>query len=101
MKKSPRYVMRSISEVRRMFQYFRTRCERKDEGGRMKDESDRFILPPSSFILLLFPFMPGLPLFKDTGDHLIQRRVLHAHVHHGVTVENRRQRFCDAVAIYL
>ena len=38
---------------------------------------------------------------EDAGDHLIQRRILHAHVHHGVAIENRGQHLGTRAAIDL
>src|SRR6266542_2670517 len=50
---------------------------------------------------LVAGLMPGTPLLEDTGDHLIERRILNRHVEDGVTVEDGAEDFRDARAVHL
>src|SRR5579871_1280301 len=84
--------MRSMSETRKIFTYLRRGAGRgaRGEGITATDESGSsgIGLYPSPLVprpALLF--RPSL--FEDAGNHLIQRRVLHAHVQHGVAIQDR------------
>src|SRR5947207_1408060 len=61
---SPRYAKRSISDTRKMRKYLRV-----------------------AFVRSI-----TLRTLKDAGDHLLERRVLHAHVEQLVPVDNLTQR---------
>ena len=45
--------------------------------------------------------MGGAGLLEDSGDDLLERRLFHAHVGHGVPVEDRRQDLGDLAALDL
>src|SRR4051812_8363432 len=73
-KKSPRYVMRSMSETRRIFVYLRSVHRTR----------------PAS-VCVMVGLVASASLLEDMGDHLVQRRILNAHVHDGVAVEDDAQ----------
>src|SRR4051794_18438 len=55
-----------------------------------------FVIPSPLFIP---SFVILASLLEDARDHLVQRRVLHAHIHHGVAVEDRAEGLGDAAAV--
>src|SRR5437764_5567425 len=76
--------MRSTSDVRKMFRYFRSTRPGPRRGRAASDG-----------------FMPHLPLLEDAGDDLVQRRVLDADVGDGVAVEDGAEHLGDAGAVHL
>src|SRR4051812_8071483 len=50
---------------------------------------------------LMVGLMPRAALLEDTGDHLIERRILNGHVEDGVTVENGAEHLRDARPLHL
>src|SRR5438876_1096204 len=94
-----------MREMRTILAYLR-----KDEGRRTKDKRNAllcctafdilyslFVLRPSSFVLR----PRGVGLLEDAGDDLVERRVLHAHVNHGVVVEDGGEHLGDPAAVHL
>src|SRR5262245_50307936 len=69
--------MRSISETRMILRYLRM-----------------------ARAMRLMAFMARMALLEDPGDHLIERRILNAHVDHGVVVENGVQGLRDAGSLH-
>src|SRR5262245_46732194 len=69
-RKSPRYVMRSMSEMRRILRYLRAVGQSMD-----------------------------LPLFEDPGNDLVERRIVHGDVGERVAVEDRAEHLSDLAAI--
>src|SRR5438132_14304112 len=90
-RKSPRYVNRSISEMRKMLKYFRTPWS-SPKGCRSSAStapSDR----------LMAGLLVRAALLENAGNDLVERRVLHAHVHNGVAVEYRAEQFRHSRAV--
>src|SRR5437773_561465 len=52
-----------------------------------------------STYFLVLAFMLPLPFLKHAGDDLVERRVLHADVHHRVAVENDGQQLRHPAAL--
>src|SRR5438067_1673206 len=86
--KSIRYAMRSMSEARKMFTYFFSTARGFNAGGGSSELPNALV-------------MAGASLLEHAGDHLVERRVLHAHVHDGVLVENRIQHGRHLAALHL
>src|SRR5947209_2681232 len=84
--------MRSMSETRKMLKYFRTACGTGPAAGRGAGS-------PSAGRMGDLRCRPAL--FEDLGDHLVQRRVLHADVDDRVAVEDGGQRVGHARAVHL
>src|SRR5260370_17128604 len=101
-KKSPRYVIRSIREIRRILVYLRNPWLILELGesssGRISSgwSSDHGCVNNSGSGGFVIGFMVNTSFLKETGNHLIQRWVLDAHVDHGITVEDRAQDLGDA-----
>src|SRR5262245_48242666 len=83
--------MRSMSDTRKMLKYLRTVCS-GPMGGRSASS------PLSGGMSDL---RGASTLLEDLGDHLVERRILHADVDHRVAIENGRERVGDASAIHL
>src|SRR5438105_3766563 len=81
--KSARYTRRSTREMRRIFQYFLS--------GLAGAGSVSAGMATALSNELRVGFMLGTPLLEHAGNHLVQRRVLHAHVHHGVAIQDHGQ----------
>src|SRR4051812_3047594 len=87
-RKSPRYAMRSMRDARRMFQYLRTeRTVRHAAGG------------GAASTRLMTDLLARVALLENAGDHLVERRILDTHVHHGVAVEDDAEHFRHTAAI--
>src|SRR6266852_2692805 len=102
-KKSPRYVIRSISATRRILVYLRN--PRTAEIRNAKSEIRIWDLgfgisalgvSNSGSTGFVLGFMVNTSFLKDTCNHLVQRRILDAHVDDGVAVEDRAQDLGDA-----
>src|SRR5216683_2666248 len=101
-KKSPRYVIRSIRETRRILVYLRNPRLILELGERPSGRipscrsSDPACVNNSGSAGFVIGFMVNTSFLKETGNYLIQRGVLDAHVDHGITVEDRAQDLGDA-----
>src|SRR5690242_1500993 len=83
--------MRSMSETRKIWTYL-ARMERRT-GARSSVAApaagmERLLGRSGGGVL---GGLEGLTFLEDAGDHLIQRRVLHAHVDHDIVIQNIRQ----------
>src|SRR5436189_5943325 len=78
--------MRSMSDTRRMFQYFLTE-RRMPRTGRSATD--------------MLHLRRDAALLENAGDDLIERRVLHAHVDDGIAVEDDAEHLGDPRAVHL
>src|SRR5437588_10026587 len=88
-RKSMRYTIRSPSETRKILAYL---------GNAVPNPAGAKVRAPSGDGLTGLMLCP--PFFKHLGNHLVQRRILHAHVDNGVPVEDGGKRFGDAPAVH-
>src|SRR5437899_1576789 len=93
--------MRSTSEMRKILRYFRRLAsagrEPPDGGTKAGDLRPPLAEMPGESDTL---FMASAALFENAGDHLVQGRVLHAHVHDRVLVENQSEHLGNPAAIH-
>src|SRR5581483_9323955 len=93
-----------MSETRRILPYLRaTRRKRGFLRGvpEVGVSSPRSRPDPPSLFCSVIAFMLHARLLEDASNYLIQWRVLHAHVHDGVALENRFQDFRYACTVHL
>src|SRR4051794_34511894 len=94
-RKSPRYAIRSTSEARKIRRYFRSVASDRHAGGRAGAGSGSAGAAGRRAVGVGATMSGGLmalaTLLEDAGDEVLERRVLHAHVGHGVAVEDRPQ----------
>src|SRR5579871_566223 len=107
-KKSPRYVIRSISETRMILVYLRSPRMRKEPGEPRSARTPSSGRSTNSVGVgnagsagVVSGFMVDTSFLKDAGNHLIKRRILDAHIDDRVTIEDRAQHFGDPGAIDL
>src|SRR5947207_1072055 len=91
-KKSPRYVIRSMREMRTMRLYLRRPSRGRRAGGARMG-------PPSA--VGSNGLMLGVSLLEDAGDDLVERRVLHAHVEYRIALQDGAQDLGDPAAVHL
>src|SRR5438874_6530833 len=92
--------MRSMSDTRRMFQYFLT--PEKGDAARFdpaRSNASKRAASPFSGDMLHLRCDPAL--LENAGDDLIERRVLHAHVNNGVTIKDDAEHLGDTRAVHL
>src|SRR5439155_15995252 len=77
--------IRSMRETRRILLYLRKARTNVARDGRRSASAGGVI-----------SFMMGTCFLKDAGDDLVQRRILNAHIDHGVAVENHAENLGDA-----
>src|SRR5947209_10475216 len=87
-RKSPRYVSRSMSEMRRILTYLRYRA--RATGSRAGASTGLMVVPSP---------VQRLAFLEHAGNSLIERRILHAHVQHGVLVQNNGQQLGHPAAL--
>src|SRR5438552_411215 len=100
--------MRSIKEMRKILLYFwnavssRPRGLGPDQGGPIACPS-RLAALDSAFRSLggKAGLMVGMGLLENAGNHLIQRRILDAHVHERVPLQDGSQHLGHASAVDL
>src|ERR1017187_891138 len=94
-RKSPRYVIRSVSEARKIAQYFARRGPPARGAGATRRRSEAAPVATKggkpSAARASGGVMSVLGLLEDAGNDLLQRRLFHAQVGHGMPVENRGQ----------
>src|SRR5262245_25213248 len=93
--------MRSMSEVPKMRQYLRRArsAERRAPGAlRSALRAPRSALRAS--LGMTIGLMAGMSLFEHAGDHLIQGRIMDAHVDHGVLIKDDAKRFGHPAALH-
>src|SRR6516165_10002137 len=86
-RKSARYVIRSMSDTRKMFQYLRAaRRERVSwsewsaGGGLMRSPFSTTGTGYPASTGFMVGLMTGVPLFENACNQMVERRVLHADV---------------------
>ena len=91
-----------MSETRKIDRYFDQLRRRLARGRRERSAAERSPaavagdrLSSAGVARASGGVMGGAGLLEDSGDDLFQRRFLHAHVGHGVPVEDRRQHLGD------
>src|SRR5438552_19046808 len=80
--------MRSMSEVPKMRQYLRTADSGRETRSRLDASSTMSV-----------GLMAGAAFLENAGDHLIERRILDAHVDDRVLIENDAEHFRDPATV--